>query len=130
MTPNETIESAVKALEGALTVQKATRESAITAMQYAGVPDEIISGAIAALRQLLATGGWEEISERHKDGEWWLVTFNNRTYVAKWLDNSESIIPWAGWKLPSLWGTPAQFNPTHAMPLPRPPKPDATKGGV
>ena len=64
---------------------------------------------------------WLPIETAPKDGEWILMAWDGKTTMARWVDNSMTVYPWAGWTQPSLF-THLQGKPTHWMPLPEPPK--------
>jgi hypothetical protein len=73
---------------------------------------------IAAARQTTP----EPISEKHRDGNWWLVW--ERDYdgwrEGKWHKSDKHWV--------NVYGSPAFGAPTHALPLPGRPEPPAPRG--
>ena len=72
----------------------------------------------AELRGVLA---WQDIESAPKDGNWFLTTWGGKTVLTMWLDNSDTVRPWAGFKVPSMMLHPPG-QPTKWMPLPEPDK--------
>ena len=68
----------------------------------------ILGNALAAVRAALQSNNWEEIAEKHRDGNWWLVWDGSEAaQQASW--NPNGYWWWAG------GGT---CYPTHAQSLP------------
>lgn len=63
---------------------------------------------------------WQPIETAPRDGTRVILAWDG-VRVGYFLDNSASIKPWSGWKVPSMETWP-KGQPTHWMPLPEPPK--------
>jgi hypothetical protein len=86
--------------------------------EYIALAHNALPALIAAARQTVP----EPISEKHRDGNWWLV----------WAPGAEQWMKcrWLG----EYWGISGTMrerlfdDPTHALPLPAPPEPLAARG--
>lgn len=64
-------------------------------------------------------GTWYDIESAPRDGTRVILAWDG-VRVGYFIDNSETSVPWAGWKVPSMEKYPMGV-PTHWMPLPQPP---------
>jgi len=83
---------------------------------------DAVPALLAEVRELRRLTTPEPISEKHRDGNWWLV----------WAPGAEQWMKcrWLG----EYWGISGTMrerlfdDPTHALPLPAPPEPLAARG--
>jgi hypothetical protein len=116
------LEAGVGHYEGSMTGFRLTgfissHDASLIALAYYALP-----ALLAELRDLRRLTTPEPISEKHRDGNWWLVW--ERDYDG-WREGiwHKSDKHWV-----NVYGSPAFGAPTHALPLPGRPEPPAPRG--
>jgi hypothetical protein len=116
------LEAGVGHYEGSMTGFRLTgfissHDASLIALAYYALP-----ALLAELRDLRRLATPEPVSEKHRDGNWWLV----------WEPGAEGWFK-CRWRPVGDWqksGTTQHLpgTPTHAVPLPAPPEPSAARG--
>lgn len=87
-----------------------------------------IGNAKAVIQTLRDTGlllEWrDDMDAAPRDGTWFLAWWGGGVRLVRWLDNTKTSHPWAGWTVPSLMPKPPAAEPDAWMPLPAPPQED------
>jgi len=86
-------------------------------------PDDLITTSQAeayADARVREAQQWQPIETAPKDGSRVILAWGGKSMSGFFLDNSNSPMPWAGWRTESMVPMPAG-QPSHWMPLPAPP---------